>query len=123
MNFKQLKLSKEIQQALNKLGYVKPLEVQSKVIPSLLAGENMIVKSKTGSGKTAAFGIPLCEMVNWEEKAPQALVLVPTRELALQVKEEIGAIGTYKKIKCTALFGPDFKYHNAFGFMQGHDNR
>ena len=105
MNFKQLKLSKEIQQALNKLGYIKPLEVQSKVIPSLLAGENMIVKSKTGSGKTAAFGIPLCEMVNWEEKAPQALVLVPTRELALQVKEEIGAIGTYKKIKCTALFG------------------
>ena len=56
MNFKQLKLSKEIQQGLNKLGYVKPLEVQGKVIPSLLAGENMIVKSKTGSGKTAGAG-------------------------------------------------------------------
>lgn len=105
MNFKQLQLSKEIQQALQKLGYIKPLEVQSKVIPSVLNGKNLIVKSKTGSGKTAAFGIPVCEMVNWDEKAPQALILVPTRELALQVKEEIAAIGTYKKIKCVAIFG------------------
>lgn len=105
MNFKQLKLSKEIQMALQKLGYTHPLPVQSKVIPSMFNNENLIVKSKTGSGKTAAFGIPLCEMVEWEEKAPQALILVPTRELALQVSEEIRAIGTYKKIKCTAVFG------------------
>ncbi len=105
MNFKQLHISKELLLSLSKLGYKEPLEVQAKVIPSLLNKENMIVKARTGSGKTAAFGIPLCEMVDWDKKEPQALVLVPTRELALQVCEEIKAIGTYKKIKCVPLYG------------------
>ena len=57
------------------------------------------MKSQTGSGKTASFGIPLCEMVEWEENKPQALVLTPTRELAVQVKEDITNIGRFKRIK------------------------
>ncbi len=57
------------------------------------------MKSQTGSGKTASFGIPLCEMVEWEENKPQALVLTPTRELAVQVKEDITNIGRFKGLR------------------------
>ena len=60
---------------------------------------------RTGSGKTAAFGIPICEMVDWEENSPQALLLTPTRELADQVKEDMINIGRLKRIKATALYG------------------
>lgn len=63
------------------------------------------MESQTGSGKTLAFGIPLCEQADWEENKPQALILVPTRELALQVKEDIMNIGRLKRIKATAVFG------------------
>ena len=63
------------------------------------------MKSQTGSGKTASFGIPLCEMVEWEENKPQALVLTPTRELAVQVKEDITNIGRFKRIKVAAVYG------------------
>lgn len=70
-----------------------------------LKGKDIIVESQTGSGKTVSFGVPLCESVNWEENRPQALILVPTRELALQVKEDITNIGRLKRIKATAVFG------------------
>ena len=70
-----------------------------------LKGKDIIVESQTGSGKTVSFGVPLCESVNWEENRPQALILVPTRELALQVKENITNIGRLKRIKATAVFG------------------
>ena len=63
------------------------------------------MKSQTGSGKTASFGIPICEMVEWEENKPQALILTPTRELAAQVKEDITNIGRFKRIKATAIYG------------------
>ena len=63
------------------------------------------MKSQTGSGKTASFGIPLCEMVEWEENKPQALVLTPTRELAVQVKEDITNIGRFKRIKVRQFMG------------------
>ena len=62
------------------------------------------MKSQTGSGKTASFGIPLCEMVEWEENKPQALVLTPTRELAVQVKEDITNIGRFKGLRCGSLW-------------------
>ncbi len=67
--------------------------------------KSVVVKSQTGSGKTASFGIPLCELVNWEENKPQALVLTPTRELAAQVKEDITNIGRFKRIKAAAVYG------------------
>ena len=71
----------------------------------MLNGKDIIVKSQTGSGKTAAFGIPLCEKVIWEESKPQVLVLTPTRELAIQVKEELTNIGRFKRIRAVAVFG------------------
>ena len=103
--FKEYKLSEEIVRALSGLGYEEPTEVQSKVLPLALDQKDLVVRSQTGSGKTASFGIPLCEMVEWEENKPQALILTPTRELAVQVKEDITNIGRYKRIKAAAVYG------------------
>ena len=85
-SFEDYKLSDEITRALALLKYETPTEVQSEVIPRALENKDLVVKSQTGSGKTAAFGIPLCEMIDWEGKNPQALILTPTRELAVQVE-------------------------------------
>lgn len=103
--FIDYKLSAEIVRALDRLNYTEPTEVQNKVIPVALEKKDLVVKSQTGSGKTASFGIPLCEMVEWEENKPQALILTPTRELAAQVKEDITNIGRFKRIKAAAVYG------------------
>ncbi|KJB85819.1 RNA helicase [Paenibacillus sp. E194] len=103
--FKDYKLSEEITRALDDLGYQQATEVQSKVISIALERKDMTVKSHTGSGKTAAYGIPICEMLEWDENRPQALILTPTRELADQVKQDIMNIGRYKRIKATAIYG------------------
>ncbi|PDZ63060.1 RNA helicase [Bacillus cereus] len=104
-SFSNYALSKEVRRALTGLGYEHPTEVQEEVIPVALQKKDLVVKSQTGSGKTASFGIPLCEMVEWEENKPQALVLTPTRELAVQVKEDITNIGRFKRIKAAAIYG------------------
>lgn len=105
MKFNELNLSDEIIKALSNLGYNKPSEVQEITIPKILDGNDIIVKSQTGSGKTASFGIPICEKVDIEEKYVQCLVLTPTRELAIQVKDELASIGRLKKVRCVAIFG------------------
>ena len=103
-NFNQYPLSQEILEALEGLGYKTPTGIQQEVIIPMLAGKNVVVKAPTGSGKTAAFAIPICEGVWWEENAPQALVLEPTRELAVQVSEEMFHIGRKKRLKVPAVF-------------------
>ena len=103
--FEDFAISEEIVTALKALRYFKPTQVQQEVIPLTLKGKDIIVESQTGSGKTVSFGVPLCESVSWGENRPQALILVPTRELALQVKEDITNIGRLKRIKATAVFG------------------
>ncbi|WP_342505739.1 DEAD/DEAH box helicase [Sporosarcina sp. FSL K6-2383] len=105
MSFQNYRLSNEIIRALDGLGYSSPTEVQEKVLPAALDRTDLVVKSQTGSGKTAAFGIPICEMVNWDENKPQALILTPTRELADQVKEDITNIGRFKRVKAAAVYG------------------
>lgn len=105
--FKDYPLDNEIKRALSELGFKNPLEVQAKVIPMILEGKDLIVKSQTGSGKTAAFAIPVCEKVNVEMERPQVLVLAPTRELAEQVKEDMNDIGKYKGVKCYAVYGKE----------------
>ncbi len=104
-SFDQLELTKEILDTLSLLGYETPTEIQKKVIPLILAGENVVARSQTGTGKTAAFAIPICQMVSWEGNLPQALVLEPSRELAVQVQEEIFHIGRNKRLKVSAVFG------------------
>ncbi|MBZ6004348.1 DEAD/DEAH box helicase [Paraclostridium bifermentans] len=105
INFKDYKLSNEILKSLNMLNYKTPTKVQQEVIPVALENKDVLVKSQTGSGKTATFAIPLCELVDWEENKPQALILTPTRELAIQVKEDVFNIGRFKRIKVPALYG------------------
>lgn len=105
LGFESLKLSEDILKSLKLLGYASPTEVQSKVIPYGLSDSDLIVKSQTGSGKTAAFGIPICEKVDIELRNPQALILTPTRELCVQVKEDITNIGRFKRIRAAAVFG------------------
>jgi len=105
IKFEDFNISEEILKAINNLGYKNPSEVQAAAIPEALKGNDIIVKSQTGSGKTAAFAIPLCESADILETEPQALVLTPTRELALQVSQDITNIGRYKKIRAIAVFG------------------
>jgi superfamily II DNA/RNA helicase len=105
--FADYPVSDEIKRALALLKYETPTEVQREVIPIALNHQDLVVKSQTGSGKTASFGIPLCHLVEWEEKKPQALILTPTRELAVQVKEDITNIGRFKRIKAAAVYGKE----------------
>ncbi len=98
-------ISKDIVKALNGLEYDIPTEVQARVIPAALKKNNLIVKARTGSGKTAAYVIPICEFIEWLENKPQALILTPTRELAVQVKEDFTNIGRFKRIKAAAIYG------------------
>lgn len=102
---KKYSLSREIAKALEDLGYEELTEVQEVVIPLVLAEKDIIVRSKTGSGKTAAFAIPICEKIEVEQKNPQVLVLTPTRELAVQLKQDISNIGRFKRIRCAVVFG------------------
>jgi ATP-dependent RNA helicase DeaD len=106
-SFEDYNLSDEIKRALDLLKYETPTEVQSEVIPRVLENQDLVVKSQTGSGKTASFGIPICELVEWEEKKPQALILTPTRELAVQVREDLTNIGRFKRIKAAAVYGKE----------------
>ena len=103
--FNEFKLSSDILKALNGLGYHEATEVQAQVIPTILNKEDLMVQSKTGSGKTASYGIPVCEQIDWEENKPQALILTPTRELAVQVQEELMHIGRFKRLKVVAVYG------------------
>lgn len=106
-SFEDFNVSDEIRRALAVLKYETPTEVQSEVIPKAMENQDLVVKSQTGSGKTASFGIPVCELVEWEERKPQALILTPTRELAVQVREDITNIGRFKRIKAMAVYGKE----------------
>lgn len=103
--FEKFKFSKELIKALDALEYKEPTGVQEKVIPEVLFNKDLIVKSQTGTGKTGAFVIPLCERVKWEENDPQVLILSPTRELAIQIGEDVKNIGRYKRIKGVSVYG------------------
>lgn len=98
-------MSEDIVKALNGLEYKIPTKVQARVIPLALKKKDLFVKAQTGSGKTAAYAIPICELVEWLENKPQALILTPTRELAVQVKEDFINIGRFKRIKAAAIYG------------------
>jgi len=98
-------LSEEIREALRLLAYERPTQIQQSVIPAMLNGDNVVARAQTGSGKTAAFAIPICEEILWEENAPQALVLEPTRELTVQVQNEVFCVGRKKRLKVAGVFG------------------
>src|SRR5512142_2638873 len=94
--FDVLPLSTELRQALDELGYVHPTPVQAAVFEPALQGHDLVVQARTGTGKTAAFGMPLIDgLVKKNQPTVQALVLCPTRELALQVHRELDRLGKY----------------------------
>ena len=105
LKFEDLALEATLLKALSGLGYHTPTPVQQQVIPLLLNNQSIIVKSKTGSGKTAAFGIPMIHKIDWDIRSPQVLVLTPTRELAEQVKTELFNIGRFKRMKVVSVYG------------------
>ncbi|ADL52554.1 DEAD/DEAH box helicase [Clostridium cellulovorans] len=105
INFKDFNLNESMLKSLKLMNFDVPTEVQEKVIPLALSGDDIIVKAQTGSGKTAAFAIPIIENLIANENAVQALVLTPTRELAVQVQETFSTLGVYKKIKTVAVYG------------------
>lgn len=97
-------ISLDIKKALKILGYNDLTVVQEKVIPKLINYKSIVVKSQTGSGKTASFSIPICENIDINNEV-QALIIVPTRELSIQVSNEISNIGRVKKIRSEAIYG------------------
>ncbi|MDP7566106.1 MAG: DEAD/DEAH box helicase, partial [Candidatus Marinimicrobia bacterium] len=104
--FENLGLSNEVVEAINKKGFEEPTEIQMMTIPVMLKNDrNIIAQAQTGTGKTAAFGLPLIDMINAETKSVQALILVPTRELAIQVSEEINSLKGNKGIKTVPIYG------------------
>ena len=105
MKFTDTNLDATLLDALEILGYEKMMEVQERVLPEMLKGHDCIVQSKTGSGKTAAYALPILQNLKINERSPQALVLVPTRELALQVQESFDQMGIYKMVKTLSIFG------------------
>ncbi|MDL2267790.1 DEAD/DEAH box helicase [Desulfovibrio sp. OttesenSCG-928-G15] len=97
MSFENLGLSKELLKSVEDMGFEEPSPIQVLTIPPLMEGHDIVGQAQTGTGKTAAFGIPILERVEPKNKSPQALVLCPTRELAIQVAEEIGKLASRKR--------------------------
>ncbi|MEB2344994.1 MAG: DEAD/DEAH box helicase [Deltaproteobacteria bacterium] len=98
-------LPEDIQSGLRELGWRTPMPVQAATIPAMRARRDLIVQARTGSGKTGAFGIPIVAEVDADLRAPQALVLTPTRELANQVASELVTIGKHRGIVCLPIYG------------------
>lgn len=102
--FGDLLLDKKIVTALTDMGFEEPSPIQRETIPLCLAGEDVIGQAQTGTGKTAAFGIPIIQNIT-DHKHIQALIMTPTRELAIQVSEEVGKIGRTNHIKALPVYG------------------
>ena len=102
--FGSLALSHKVMAAIQAMGFEEPSPIQAKTIPPIMEGLDVIGQAQTGTGKTAAFGIPIIEKVQ-DSRHVQALIMTPTRELALQVSEEIAKIGQFKKIKTLPVYG------------------
>jgi ATP-dependent RNA helicase DeaD len=104
-SFADLGLSEPLLQALRDVGYESPSPIQEQAIPPMLAGRDVIGQAQTGTGKTAAFGLPICEYIDPDLPEVQALVLTPTRELCIQVTQAIRTYGATRGIDCVAVFG------------------
>ncbi len=103
--FDEMGLSEPVRRAIAERGYERPTPVQSATVRPILAGKDVIVRSKTGTGKTAAFGIPIVERIPAGRGRPSALIMAPTRELAIQVADELQALGKPKGLKVVTIYG------------------
>src|SRR5687767_341031 len=104
-SFAELGVSKDVVRALRAGGVTKPFPVQAQVVPDVLDGRDVLVKSPTGSGKTLAFAVPLVDLIERPDLKPAALVLAPTRELALQIVEETKPLARARGLNVAAVYG------------------
>ena len=116
-SFAELGLSDEVLRGLIELGYEEPTPIQEQTISLLLQGSDITAQAQTGSGKTAAFGIPMIERIDPSERYPQGLVLCPTRELAIQVADAIHSMGKHRNITVTPIYGGQ-PYERQFRALQ-----
>ncbi|MBM3968586.1 MAG: DEAD/DEAH box helicase [Planctomycetes bacterium] len=118
--FSELGLSPDLLKAVERMGFEQAAPIQAETIPKLLAGSDLIGQSQTGSGKTAAFGVPAVELVDAKSRAVQALILCPTRELASQVAEEIAKLAYFKKgVRELPVYGGQSYEHQFRGLKAG----
>ncbi len=103
--FKSMGLSPAVLKSLEDMGFEEPSPIQTRTIPLIMQGGDLIGQAQTGTGKTAAFGVPIVESLDHRSKRVQALVLAPTRELAIQVSEEITKIGRHSGVKVVPIYG------------------
>ncbi|MYL59282.1 DEAD/DEAH box helicase, partial [Virgibacillus halodenitrificans] len=103
--FKELGVSAPIMKALEKMGFEEATPIQSETIPLAMQGNDVIGQAQTGTGKTAAFGIPMIEKIDPKQRKIQGLVVAPTRELAIQVAEEVNRLAKFKGIRALAVYG------------------
>ncbi len=118
-SFEALELKAETLASLDAKGYSTPTPCQAEAIPLALSGHDLVVQSRTGTGKTAAFGVPIVERVEPEKPEVQALVLAPTRELAIQVAEELTELGAGRGIKVLSIYGGDSMDRQLEGIRAG----
>ena len=104
-NFGEIELSRKLLQALREMGFEEPSPIQAQTIPLTLEGHDVIGQAQTGTGKTAAFGIPTVEKITEKIHRVQALILTPTRELAIQTAEELNKIGRFKRVRTLPVYG------------------
>lgn len=105
MSFNDFGLSSEILKAVSQMGFEEPTPIQEKTIPALLSGKDVIGQAQTGTGKTAAFGIPIIEKIDRLSNSVQAIILAPTRELAIQAAEEMNKLAKFKKLLAFPVYG------------------
>ena len=103
--FGSLRVSQPVSSALHDLGYATPTPIQEQIIPPMLEGEDVVGQAQTGTGKTAAFGIPLAETLDTGERHVQSVVLTPTRELAVQVSEELRSLCRHRGLRVVTVYG------------------
>jgi ATP-dependent RNA helicase DeaD len=118
-SFDALNLTAETLASLAAKGYEAPTDCQQETIPRALAGRDLVVQSRTGTGKTAAFGIPIAERVDVGRDAVQAVALAPTRELALQVAKELSELGAGRGLKVEVIYGGDSMDRQVEGIRAG----
>jgi ATP-dependent RNA helicase DeaD len=103
--FEELDLPPSVQRAIKEMGYTNPTPIQTMTIPLMIEGRDVVGQSQTGTGKTAAFGIPIASSIDPDVNNVQAIILVPTRELCLQVAGELTKVGRYRGIRTAAIYG------------------
>jgi len=103
--FEEMQLDSSLLKGVQKMGYERPFPIQEKTIGPLLKGRNVVGQAKTGSGKTAAFSLPMLQSIDMRLREVQALVLAPTRELAVQITEEVRKLGAYTGVRPVTIYG------------------